>query len=677
MIFFYRLAICSLLAWGLLFSGCIQAADQQGDTTELKLAVMKGSGHEKVVNLPHMMASTDYKPQGSLVRYTLRFDLATLPAEALGIYVPKMSLAGSVSVNGKFFGNCESGQLKEVRCLNRPYLFKVPASFFKTGVNEIQFEIYANARQINGLSSVLVGKIEKLDSLIYRWRYWLQVDLIAGLSWLSGVLGVMALVVGIMVGKNSVYFWFGLTSLVNAVATASFLTSRPVVDSDVFSWIIFSSRLASGHLLILMFTSFFEKLKPRLCGGVLAYTVISVALIGLSGNSRTLVTILYLPLLVSVFLMPALMLYWTWQTRQINHIFATLMMGLITISSKLDWLKFTGELPFTGLYLIPYAYSGTLLMFGGMLLFLLATALIQEKNLSVDLEMKVQERTAELNAVHDRFLNSEIERAKIQERQSMLQDMHDGFGSQLVIAKMMVEQNQMSQSDLACLLEESVTDLYLLLDTLENSNDYLPNALIDYRFRTQKRLTGSTVKLHWNLKVDHTPEVLPKLVLEILRFVQEALSNALKHAKATNIFIDVTYDEVALQLTILIADDGVGIGENMPLGRGRTNMLARASSMGGQLSVSGIHQTLLMSHPGTQVKLVVPLKKLSAVIRQLANVESPLDSFHRFTTTKHTAATGAGQGPPVAGNASVRQSEEPDGNCSAGGSRKQLRQPDG
>lgn len=610
---FNRLVLCSWLTWGLLFSGWVQASDQPNATTELKQAVMKGAGPEKVVNLPHTMASTDFEPKGSLVRYTLRFDLATLPDGAMGIYVPKMSLAGSVSVNGQFFGVCERGQLKEVRCLHRPYLFKVPVSMLKTGANELQFEIYANARQSNGLSSVVVGQVETLDSHFYLWRYWLQVDLMAGLSWLSGLLGVMALAVGIVLRKDSVYLWFGLTSLVNAVATASVFMSRPMVDADMFSWIIFASRFASGHLLILMFVSFFEKLKPRLYAGVLAYTVISVALIGLSDNNRTLVTVLYLPLLLSVLLMPALMVYWTWQTRQVSHIFATLMMGLITVASSFDWLRFTGESAFTGLYFIPYAYSGTLFMFGGMLLLLLVTALIRSQNQSLELETRVQERTAELNEVHDRLLHSEIERTKTQERQHMLQDMHDGFGSQLVIAKMMVEQNQMSQAGLGRLLEESIADLYLLVDTLGSTDNYLPNALVDFRFRTQQRLMGSTIKLHWNLQVDHAPEVAPNVVLQILRLVQEALNNALKHAKATHIYLDFTYDEVASQWTISVADDGVGMGENMLLGRGQTNMMARARAAGGKLSVSNSHLTLSVTHPGTLVKLVVPLQKMGAV----------------------------------------------------------------
>jgi signal transduction histidine kinase len=311
--------------------------------------------------------------------------------------------------------------------------------------------------------------------------------------------------------------------------------------------------------------------------------------------------------------MPALMLYWTWKSREITHIFATTMMALITLAISLDWPRFTGKSVFVGMYFIPYAYSGILFMFGSMLFSLLVFALISSQNQSAELEMKVKQRTAELNALHDQLLNTEIDRSRIQERQHMLQDMHDGFGSQLVIAKMMVEQNQMSQKALGRLLEESIGDLYLLVDTLGNSDNYLPNALVDFRFRTQQRLAGTPLKLHWNLQVDHAPEVSPKVVLQILRLVQEALNNALKHAKATNIHLDFTYDAVGSQLTVSVADDGVGIGEKTVRGQGQKNMMARARTTGGKLSVTNSNLSFSNSQPGTLVQLVVPLHPLGSV----------------------------------------------------------------
>jgi signal transduction histidine kinase len=595
-----RFFLWACLAAGLLITGWVQAVETVAPGVEIKQASLKGRGAEQSVNLPHRLAPSDFLPEGSLVSYTLRVDLAALPEKPLGIYVPKMALSGAVYVNGHLYGACERGELKDVRCLHRAYLFETPSTFWKTGQNELRFEIYANARQSNGLSSVWVGDVDALESHFYRWRHWLQVDLMTGLTWLSGLLGVLALGVGVVLRKDSVYLWFGLTSIVNALANSSVFTTRPIVEAEYFSWLVFTSRFISGHLLILMFAVFFDKLTPRMRRSVLAYTLLSVALIGLSDNNRFVVMGLYLPLLITVLLMPGLMLYWTWKTRQSRQIIATVLMGVITVASAYDWLRFTGDSAFVGMYLIPYGYSGVLFMFGGMLLALLAFNLVQSQELSTQLEARVVERTAELRKAHERLLITEVERSKTQEREGLLQDMHDGFGSQLVIAKMMVEQNTMTQGGLAQLLQESIADLYLIVDTLGSSAKDLPSALVDFRFRTQQRLVSTELKLHWNLQVDHAPEISQKVILQILRVVQEALNNALKHAKASNVWLDATYDAVATQLTVTVADDGVGMGSQPVRGRGRKNMMARARTIGADLNVSN-------REPGTLVQLRVVL----------------------------------------------------------------------
>lgn len=602
-----RLLMGALVVLGWWAAVGVHAAQLGQPYTELQQAQMKGLDAEKKVSLPHKMAVQDFEPKGSWVSYSLLLDLAVLPEKPLGIYVPKMALSGKVFVNGQLLDACGRGLPQEVRCLHRPYLFTVPPLFWQLGANEIRFEIFANESQSNGLSAVSVGDAEVLDSLFYQWRYWLQVDLMAGLSWLSGLLGVMALVVAAVLRKASVYWWFGLTSIVNAIATASGFIDRSLLDADVYSWVIFASRFASGHLLILMFASFFEKLTRLIYRGVLAYTLVSLVLFAMSDNNRTFLTVLYLPLLVTVIGMPFLMFYWTWKTRQTRHLFASAMMALITVASSYDWLRFTGESSFVGMYLIPYSYSGVLFMFGGLLLTLLTLALIGSQNQSTELELRVAERTNELNALHEQLLSSEIERSRTQERQQMLQDMHDGFGSQLVIAKMMVEQNQMSQKSLARLLEESIGDLYLLVDTLGNSDNYLPNALVDFRFRTMQRLSGTPILMHWNLQVDHAPEVSPQIVLHILRLVQEALNNALKHAKAANIHLDFAYDEVNKRLSVSVADDGIGISGQTMQGRGHKNMLARARAAGGELHLSPSHLPSSSGTSGTLVQLVLVL----------------------------------------------------------------------
>lgn len=595
-------ALRVVLVLGPLFMGALQAQPIGSAETEIKQATLQGLGPERTVSLPNMLTPQDFLPQGSTVSYTLRVDLPELPLKPLGIYVRKMSLSGTVYVNGQLSESCERGELKDIRCLHRPYLFTTAPSLWKAGANELRFEVYANARQSNGLSPVWVGDVDALDSRFYRWRHWLQVDLMTGLTWLSGLLGLLALAVSMVLRKDSVYLWFGLTSFFNALASGSVFMARPPIDSDVFSWLVFTSRFVSGYLLILMFASFFEKLRLWVRDSVLIYTLISAVVIGLSGSDRTVVTVLYLPLLVAVILMPGLMLYWTWKTRQPKHLVATVLMALITVASGHDWLRFTGESAFVFTYLIPYSYSGVLFMFGSLLLAFLAYSLLKSQQISAELEARVIERTAELRLAHATLLSSEVERSRTRERESLLQDMHDGFGSQLVFARMMIETNQMTQTGLGQLLQETIADLYLVIDTLSSTHGYLSNALVDFQFRTQQRLVGTDVHLHWDIRLEDELKLSEKVVLQILRIVQEALNNALKHARARNIWISASHEPSIERLKLIVADDGIGIGVAPVRGRGQKNMMVRARMIDADISVSS-------RQPGTQVQLLLKVDR--------------------------------------------------------------------
>ena len=173
-------ALCWCLA-GIVFAAVPQA-EPLNAPLHIQRAVVSGLADSHTVDLPHMAARTDFAPEGSLLTYTLAVDLPSAPDKPMGIYVTKMALSGTLTINGNLYGACERGDLKNLRCLHRPYLFTTPPSFWKPGRNEISFQLYADARQSNGLSSVWVGDVDDLDKEFYRWRYWLQVELLYGLQ---------------------------------------------------------------------------------------------------------------------------------------------------------------------------------------------------------------------------------------------------------------------------------------------------------------------------------------------------------------------------------------------------------------------------------------------------------------------------------------------------------------
>src|SRR5262249_26296948 len=91
----------------------------------------------------------------------------------------------------------------------------------------------------------------------------------------------------------------------------------------------------------------------------------------------------------------------------------------------------------------------------------------------------------------------------------------------------------------------------------------------------------------------------------LLRIAQEAVTNALKHAGANEIRVEVHAD--ANKLWLKVADNGRGIGTQRSLSSqdehfGLVGMSERAKRLGGELH--------LISYPeqGTEVEVMVPLR---------------------------------------------------------------------
>jgi signal transduction histidine kinase len=70
----------------------------------------------------------------------------------------------------------------------------------------------------------------------------------------------------------------------------------------------------------------------------------------------------------------------------------------------------------------------------------------------------------------------------------------------------------------------------------------------------------------------------------LLAVLREALSNVVRHAEATWVEVEVT--AVGDSLVLTIRDDGIGIVQPRPTGRGLVNMQSRAEALGGSFGVT-------------------------------------------------------------------------------------------
>jgi ligand-binding sensor domain-containing protein/signal transduction histidine kinase len=134
--------------------------------------------------------------------------------------------------------------------------------------------------------------------------------------------------------------------------------------------------------------------------------------------------------------------------------------------------------------------------------------------------------------------------------------------------------------------------------TLDNND--LPTALAE----TARRLTEDT-SIHAQVEVNGTFRPLAQAVeVNLLRIGQEAINNAVKHARAQRVLINLVFDAKRVQL--IVRDDGRGFNQQT-VGNGRQGhfgligMHERAEQIGGTLSIQSTAES------GTEVVADVPI----------------------------------------------------------------------
>ena len=183
-----------------------------------------------------------------------------------------------------------------------------------------------------------------------------------------------------------------------------------------------------------------------------------------------------------------------------------------------------------------------------------------------------------------------------QERVRIARELHDivAHNVSVIVAQASAAQRvvgadpEVGRDALACIAtvgREALTEMRRLLGILHGENDgngsgRAPQPRLDQlpTLVAQVERTGLPV----DLNVDGDARALPPGVeLTAYRIVQEALTNALKHADASRATVALHYEPDALELRI--SDDGRGAAPDAGGGNGVVGMRQRAVLLGGEL----------------------------------------------------------------------------------------------
>lgn len=186
-------------------------------------------------------------------------------------------------------------------------------------------------------------------------------------------------------------------------------------------------------------------------------------------------------------------------------------------------------------------------------------------------------------AVEAEHARQDVTRQREAERARILEDLHDGLGPVLAGMSMRVQAQLRTEpgpllSALATELAECRGDLRRIVSGLTPSalaHDDLPRAL--------ERLVQSfgVAVPSIELTTDVDGQIAPAVAVAVYRCVAEGITNAVRHAGATQVHVAVATR--GAQVVVEISDDGAG--RAVVPGVGLTSLRRRAEALGGRLDV--------------------------------------------------------------------------------------------
>jgi signal transduction histidine kinase len=455
------------------------------------------------------------------------------------------------------------------------------------------------------VSRFWVGPRDVLEKR-WMWRVRAQTGLPQAVSLTLLVLGAFALMLWLRRPDEAIYGLFALGAAAWMVRNLHYYVSLPATPGaqDWFWWATHAS-MAWVMLTALLFALRFARGRRRglewlLTANVLLVTVISMPL-WLRQWDMVVLQYAVTALVAAVGTAWVCWLAWLEGRPELRVMAMSLLLGVAL--GVHDLAVLAGWAWQEQFFLMPFATLAVMLSFLYAVQRRYVGAVEQVKAENSQLQEDLDEQVSVLQAQNAQLREAERQQALLLERQRIMADMHDGLGSALLSALVAMEQGSMSHEQCVEVLRECVDDLRLVIDSLEPVGHDLVSLLATMRYRLGKRLQTGGLKLDWDVQdLPALPWLEPPDALHVLRLMQEALNNVLKHARASRVRMVTRHHGSYVE--IRVEDDGAGFDlQSIQHGRGLKSQIKRAQRLGGKLRID--------SSPGhgTRLSLRLPVER--------------------------------------------------------------------
>ena len=188
----------------------------------------------------------------------------------------------------------------------------------------------------------------------------------------------------------------------------------------------------------------------------------------------------------------------------------------------------------------------------------------------------------------------ELFNARLQERMKLSHDLHDGLGSSIVRSMILVDQcdKKIPNKQFLSMLKLLRDDLRQIIDSGSVAGNKIPETPLLWaapvRHRFSQLMDEMDIRAQWEFAAQWETEPTALQCLNLIRVLEESLTNVIKHSQATQVKVSMHYASPS-QLELIIQDNGVGFDvdcvKQNGMSIGMRSMQSRIEKMSGNFSI--------------------------------------------------------------------------------------------
>jgi signal transduction histidine kinase len=570
---------------------------------------LQDRGATRSVTLPAFVASRSGMNDPAV--FSTRFDWSKTDEEdAWSVYVPRFTNGIEIVVNGIEILDSRRDPSANRPVRATPEIAVIPASLLREGANDLVIRLYVWGPVSGFLDRLFVGPDDLLRPP-YQERMLLFVTLLTVFSAWQGILAVILIVLWAVRRHEPAYGALAVAMALGAIQAFLQTTIDEPAHSALNATLIASAPLESGFVLAFAIL-FFARKWPRYAALIFVPGVV-VTLIGLFGSREALraaFLLVGIPAIgINLLLLAAVVAWSELRKPDVPSLLLGCAVTIVMTCLAHDVLSVLQILPDRRIFFSRLSYSALLVAIGAGLTWRFAQALNRVDGFAAHLAIQLREAEEKLRASFAREQEQARAVALARERTRLMRDLHDGLGGQLVSIVALSERGEGAGS-IGDAARAALKDLRLVIDSMDDIGGDLMLALGSWRERVAAQLRPHDIALTWKITppglLAH-PELRPGHVIQIVRLLDEAVTNAVKHAGAKNMTVSIATltDASGPFGCITVEDDGKGFapapngGSDRTAGRGLRNMQNRAARCGATCEVAS-------GTTGTRVRLTLP-----------------------------------------------------------------------